>query len=742
MFDVHFARSCVVTTVEVRRRVGMKSLNHGESGVGLVYYQAIQQSHMRMKPLFLSFALFVGSVLVPHILVAQSPKTVSVLVETIVQDGLSPTVTLRWPADTKAVEYSIARKERSWVSFNPVATLQGSASEWIDTEIEAGVFYEYAIEKTIIKDSIYAYGYASAGARVPAAPIRGHCLVLADSVMYTALAQELTRLRDAMTSEGWVVTVLSAARTPKFNPVAVKATKEIIRTWYETCEGAPGTVFIVGRVAVPYSGMVYQGQNQVGPDAHPEHSGAWAADSYYSCLADEVMWIDIGTNTVGAYPDTKNLPGDGRYDNLFIPSTTDLRLGRVDLYNMGLFYKDSTLAGTVKKVDSLKSEINLLRKYINRNLQYRSGATKVVSRGLIDDNFGAYGEAFARSAWMNYAPLLGAANIKETDYLTTLDTASYLWSYGCGGGGNDFQSCGGVGNSAGFAKQKLQTIFTMLFGSYFGDWDKANNLLRAPLAVDPGALTNCWAGRPFWYFHTMGLGETVGDSYLNTINNTNTYIAGVYPHGVHIALMGDPTLRMNYGTVPPVTAMQAEQVSTPKKGVKLSWSAPSGGGIAGYYIYRQQGTEAWQTLNGDAVWPETSYIDERLVDANVRYAVRAVGLLSSASGSFYDISAATEKTIAVSDVTEDETLRVICSPNPAQRAVTFRASLPSPREAQFSLYTVTGELVRAFISSSAMEHSVVWDLRDESQQRVAPGMYVLRIIAGSSTSAATVHVVP
>ncbi|MFM8568552.1 MAG: hypothetical protein ACKOB6_02980, partial [Candidatus Kapaibacterium sp.] len=548
------------------------------------------------------------------------------------------------------------------------------------------------------------------------ASFRGHCLLLADSVMAVSLATEIARLRDALWSEGWMVTVLSAPRAPKFDPAAVKATKTIIRTWYETCEGAPASVFLIGRVPVPYSGMVFGGKVQLGPDAHPEHSGAWAADTYYACLADEAMWTDEVTNTNGVYPDNKNLPGDGRYDNLFLPGLSEIRVGRLDLHNMGLFYKDSVMVGSVKKVDSLKSETTLLRSYLERDLLYRNGGMKTVRRGLIDDNFGGYGEGFARCAWMSYAPLLGAANIKETDYLTTLDTASYLWSYGCGGGGSDFQSAGGIGNSAGFAKQKLQTVFTMLFGSYFGDWDKANNLLRAPLAVNPGALTNCWAGRPFWYFHPMGLGETVGDSYLNTLNNRSTYLAGVYPNAVHIALMGDPTLRMLHGSVPPVTNLRVDQVTEPKKGVKLSWTVPSGGGITGYYLYRQVGSETWQTLNGDALWPESTYLDEQLVDANVRYAVRAVGLLSSASGSFYDLSAAAEKTIAVSDVTTEEAPRLVCSPNPANLAMKFHVTLPSPREVRFDIHTMNGELVRSFTSAASPDHDIVWDLCDAGRQ--------------------------
>ena len=59
----------------------------------------------------------------------------------------------------------------------------------------------------------------------------------------------------------------------------------------------------------------------------------------------------------------------------------------------------------------------------------------------------------------------------------------------------------------------------MFFGSYFGDWDSPNNFLRAPLATPTYTLTSAWAGRPYWMFHHMALGETIGFSTRLTQNN-------------------------------------------------------------------------------------------------------------------------------------------------------------------------------------------------------------------------------
>ena len=70
-----------------------------------------------------------------------------------------------------------------------------------------------------------------------------------------------------------------------------------------------------------------------------------------------------------------------------------------------------------------------------------------------------------------------------------------------------------------FAASDPQVVFTMFFGSYFGDWDSQNNFLRAALATTNYTLTSAWVGRPYWHFHHMALGETIGFSTRVTQNN-------------------------------------------------------------------------------------------------------------------------------------------------------------------------------------------------------------------------------
>jgi len=83
--------------------------------------------------------------------------------------------------------------------------------------------------------------------------------------------------------------------------------------------------------------------------------------------------------------------------------------------------------------------------------------------------------------------LVGKDSIRALDFVTTLDTNSYQWAYGCGGG--SYTSCGGVGVTADFVNHKQFSVFNMLFGSYYGDWDSKNNLMRGLLASEGTALS-------------------------------------------------------------------------------------------------------------------------------------------------------------------------------------------------------------------------------------------------------------
>ena len=98
--------------------------------------------------------------------------------------------------------------------------------------------------------------------------------------------------------------------------------------------------------------------------------------------------------------------------------------------------------------------------------------------------------------WLTFAQQsqYGAPMAGSAIWFGILAANSYLWGYGCGGG--TYTSCSGVGTSADFAASDPRVVFTMFFGSYFGDWESRDCLLRAPLASAGGGLTCCWATSP------------------------------------------------------------------------------------------------------------------------------------------------------------------------------------------------------------------------------------------------------
>src|SRR5258707_1468252 len=263
-------------------------------------------------------------------------------------------------------------------------------------------------------------------------------------------------------------------------------------------------------------------------------------------------------------------------------------VGRVDLANMpGLRSWDG--------LPTFPSELDLLRQYLNKDHNFRQGQMRLPRRGIISDFFGDYrGYAFSASGWRNFAPFFGPANITFLEnpgtWLPTLSANGYLWAYGCGSG--QYTTISGLGNTSPYYQATttdlvgadIQAVFTMLFGSYLGDWDSEDNFQRAVLATPTYGLACSWSGSPHWFCHHMALGETIGYSTRLTQNNgpaglyrtqTNTYAGQV-----HIALMGDPTLRM-HPVVPPsnLTGVATAQ------GIQLRWD-PSSDSVLGYNIYR------------------------------------------------------------------------------------------------------------------------------------------------------------
>ncbi len=541
-------------------------------------------------------------------------------------------ITLSWPADSAASSFAVSRKSRDSTVWASLASLPGAATSYTNTSVSAGVGYEYRVVKTapVGTSNYLAYGYLYAGIALPTVHSRGKLILLVEQTHAAALALQLSRLQFDLAGDGWTVIRHDVARTS-----SVPAIKALITADYNADRANVKAVYLFGHVPVPYSG-------EINPDGHPDHKGAWPADAFYGDM--DGTWTDSFVNNSSASDArNRNVPGDGKFDDSELPSAIELQVGRVDFYNLPAFRQ---------------GERELLRQYLDKNHHFRHKFTTAARRGLIDDHFGAFnGEAFAANGWRAFAPLVGTTNTVAADWLTTLAPSPpvpasqpFLWAYGCGGG--SYTSASGIATTSQLATNDPQVVFTMLFGSYFGDWDSQNNFLRAQIATPSYTLASAWAGRPYWMFHHMSLGEPIGFSTRLTQNNDGAlYFANYGTNWVHFALMGDPSLRLHPVAPPSALAAYPDDVT----GVGLSW-APSPDSVMGYYIYRAANSAGPFTLLTANPVAGTFFLDLQGTATSV-YMVRALKLEQSASGTYYNLSQGVFQSIDASLAAPQITLR-------------------------------------------------------------------------------------
>ncbi|MBS1568056.1 MAG: thrombospondin type 3 repeat-containing protein [Bacteroidetes bacterium] len=515
-----------------------------------------------------------------------------------------PRITLNWQGLYNVTGYQVWRKLKGANSWgNPVATLDANALTWTDVNVQPQVSYEYKIRRTTVNVGD-GYSYINAGIEVPMVEARGKVILLVDDYFTSSLSSQLDQVKLDLEGDGWTVLRHDVSRN-----ASVPSIKSIVVNDYNADPANTRMVFILGHVPVPYSG-------NLAPDGHWEHQGAWSADTYYADV--DGTWTDNSVNvTYAVDPRNHNVPGDGKFDQSNIPSAVELAVGRVDFYNLPVFPQGETA---------------LMANYLTKLHNWKVRNFTAVARGLVDDNFVGQGPGFASIGYRGFSPLVGQQNVTDQDYFSTLANQSYLWSYGCGGGYWD--SANGVGNSGDYATKNAKSVFTALFGSSFGDFDCQNDFMRSALGSGT-ILTSFWGGIPNWFFHHMGMGETIGYAVKLTENNVN----GLYTPAndgagqVHIALMGDPTLRMTMVGPPSNVAGNVQG-----NNINLSWTG-SLDNVAGYHVYRYvPATQSWLRVTTNAVLGTTFTDIVSGAGGTIRYMVRALKLVSTASGTYYDLS--------------------------------------------------------------------------------------------------------
>lgn len=531
-----------------------------------------------------------------------------------------PFITLHWQEYADATGYTVFRRLAGATTWSAaIATLPASALAYQDATVGLGTAYEYKVERSAASTG---YGYVRSGMDVPQVDYRGRIILVVGNGLNDVLSEEIAQLENDLNGDGWIVVRhdLEATATPPDVRALVQADQN----------DAPEDVkalYLLGHVPVAYTG-------DHAPDGHSYHQGAWPCDGYYGDVNGE--WTDDAvTSNASSWPWNHNEPGDGKFDQSDFPDSVELAVGRVDLSNLTVF--DAP-------------EADLLADYLDRAHAWKTAQFTVPSTAVVWDNLEWAEYPLAVSGYMSAVPCVGIDSVTQLDplqgrfsehYLNNddlftchvstglkYDTQAYSIFPGTDHGLNDTDL---VSNTRG-------GVFNLSLGSYYGDWDNRDNFLRALIAKG-NALAHMWSGMPNWYLHPMAMGETVGYCAMRTMNNTNADYAlqnggwqGQSMEQAHMTLMGDPSLRMRY--IPPPTGL----VSTNEQWfARFTWS-PSPAAVDGYHIYRINDQEGIITRITDEPVQDTVFLSDLQFVPGGRYMVRALQLVTSASGSYYDLS--------------------------------------------------------------------------------------------------------
>ena len=589
-------------------------------------------------------------------------------------------IKLIWKNTLACQSYQVYRKLKTDLDFALVATgLPDTATSWTDNSVEKGIEYEYKIRRLGGQSSwggSTALAYLSSGIAVAPPAFKGKILLINDTATAhgTLTRNSLWQWKQDVAGEGWEVVQLVVL--PSESALSVKQKLLALHQIHHF-----RTVFILGKVKIPYSGMI-------APDGHPDHQGAWPADGFYGDTTT-LAWPDETINATGATDQrNRNVPGDGKFDYSMLPEI-QLEVGRVDMRNLYMFNM---------------SEWALIKRYLIKNHRFRTGKLKIKDRPMHDDQ--ATGLNFGATAWRNYTalsrnktiPTNNFANVCTGNFRSTLVAYDYLWS-GIWGPGS-YTSVGSH-QSIRFAIDSFQTVFTSFIGSYFGDWDSpTNNFMRSALGNTGPILTTCWSGRPFWYFHHMGMGESIGYCARLAMNNNNTYDSGPSARGVHINLLGDPTLKMH-----PIRKIDTLKATQQGEKVLMWWNTPNDS-IDGYRIFRKTRNDATFLPIGPAMVVGHTFLDSCAATGTNIYMVRPMRLEISNTGTYYNLGTGTMDTLQVAPaatVQLDSAQAKICTGQP----FIFTASVLAPVPGAQFLWRVNNQLVTSTQSNTTTLPQVV-----------------------------------
>ncbi len=561
-----------------------------------------------------------------------------------------------WKQDTNSLRYNISRKLLGASSFgNPIATLGHDATSFEDSNVKQGLHYEYKIEN--YQSDVSTFTYLAAGVDISLPEKHSLLLLIADN---TTLPQNFIKFKSLISTEVQNIHQRMVPASIDFNKNKVQQVKSVIREEFLKDKSIK-YIILIGNIPIPYSGNYT-------PDGHNEHIGAFPADIWYAELDGD--WTDsiIDADSATAFRQ-HNFPGDGKFDNDYLPSSSDFIISRIDFRNL---------------TDFPESESQLLERYFEKNIRYRTGEYKAKEKAFISDGFGSYGGFPATTIYNQFSTLYGKEQITIKNMRDSMSSGNYAMAYACAPGG--YNSVYLTLYAHDLAEKDYDAVFLSCFGSWLCDWDSENNLLRAAIASRPSVLCSWFGNRPQVPLHNLGLGRTIGEQIYTAQNNKTLY--EYWYNGamrtMHLNLFGDPTLKLRHIKMP-----NNLDIARNDEYCELKWRASED---ADYYnIYRSVNQNSiGEQININPVY-DLSYNDYIIHSGKSYYTVKAVKKISTKSGSYYLESSGIRDSL---DFYPSKNLSVfIQNPIYSSDNIYAKVILQEKSTIEFTIYDIEGKAV-------------------------------------------------
>lgn len=230
----------------------------------------------------------------------------------------------------------------------------------------------------------------------------------------------------------------------------------------------------------------------------------------------------------------------------------------------------------------------------------------------------------------------------------------------------------------------------------------------------------------------MALGSNIGLGAWLTMNNNGEYFNGFFngsAQGVHIALIGDPTL-----TLAPPKPIQNLSAKSVNGNVELNWDNPVDENVSYYKVFTLK-DESFNNFNietlihseDEGISTTNKYIDEsNWVSGNYKYAVAAVRIDTTGSGSYHNYSKiAIIEVQHINSVKNPFSIDLKIMPNPTSGTLNIDCNYEIN---SYEIIDITGrKLMTGGLNNSNQTISL--------KSSMAAGIYFLRIktINGSKT---------